>query len=136
MKKIFFLLFMLMCFLAKAQKIENIYFNLYTDSLKKGVYNYINVDGKLTSGSFYPLMAGEVIFASSAGRWEGNSIIIDSSYSADSIVITASLKSNPLINKSVVIYIKRSAFEGIIKSEKELLEEWKTEIRNKGKKKN
>ncbi|HEX8332110.1 MAG TPA: hypothetical protein VF622_05780 [Segetibacter sp.] len=137
MKKfLIILLFALASFAAKAQKIESIHFNLYTDSLKKGVHNYINVDGKLSSGSFYPLMASEVVFSSNAGRWEGNSIIIDSAYKNDSVVITASLKANPSVSKNVIIYIKRSSFEGIIKSEKELLEEWKTEIKNKGRKKN
>jgi hypothetical protein len=80
-------------------------------------------------------MASEVVFTSSAGRWEGNSIIIDSTYQKDSVVITASLKENPSVNKNVVIYMKKSLFEGEIKTEKELLEEWKQEVRNKGKKK-
>jgi hypothetical protein len=136
MKMCLVILFALVSFSAKAQKVESIYFNLYTDSLKKGVHNYINVDGKLSTGSFYPLMASEVVFSSSAGRWEGNSLIIDTSFKNDSVVITASLKANPSISKNVVIYLKRSSFEGIIKSEQELLEEWKTEIRNKGKRKN
>jgi hypothetical protein len=135
MKKFLIILFVFISFCAKAQKVESIHFNLYTDSLKKGVYNYINVDGKLSTGSYYPLMASEVVFSSSAGRWEGNSLIIDSAYKSDSVVITASLKANPSVSKNVVIYMKRSSFEGIIKSEKELLEDWKTEIRNKGKKK-
>jgi len=135
MKKLFFIVLLFISFFAKAQKVENIYFNLYTDSLKKGVYNYINVDGKLPGGSFYPLMATEVVFKSSAGRWEGNSIIIDSSYKSDSVVITASLKSDLAVNKTVVMYIKRSGFEGVIRSQEELLEEWKTGIKNKSKKK-
>ncbi len=136
MKKFHFIIFIFSFFAGKAQRVESINFNLYTDSLKKGVYNYINVDGKLSDGNFYPLMASEMVFSSSAGRWEGNSIIIDSSYNKDSVVVTASLKANKSVSKSVVIYIKKSSFEGEMKSEKQLLEEWKEEIRNKGKKKN
>ncbi len=33
-----------------AQKIEYVNFNLYTDSLKKGLHNYINVDGYIGNG--------------------------------------------------------------------------------------
>jgi hypothetical protein len=135
MKHSLVILLALVSFASKAQKVESIHFNLYTDSLKRGVHNYINVDGKLSTGSFYPLMASEVVFSSSTGRWEGNSIIIDSAYKRDSVVITASLKANPSVSKNVVIYMKKSLYEGEIKTEKELLEEWKQEIRNKGKKK-
>ena len=35
-----------------AQNLDSIFFNLYTDSLKKGTYNYINVDGQFTDGAF------------------------------------------------------------------------------------
>jgi hypothetical protein len=135
MKIYLLILLAFVSFASKAQKVESIHFNLYTDSLKRGVHNYINVDGKLSTGSFYPLMASEVVFSSSTGRWEGNSIIIDSAYKRDSVVITASLKANPSVSKNVVIYMKKSLFEGEIKTEKELLEEWKQEVKNKGKKK-
>ena len=134
MKKYFFIFFALVSFSAKAQKVDRIFFNLYTDSLKKGVYNYISVDGKLSNGNFYPLMESEIIFSSSAGRWEGNSIIIDSAYNKDSVVITAALKANPLVVRKVVIYMKKSLFEGIIKTQEELLEEWKGNIKTKGRK--
>jgi len=40
-----------------AQKVDSIYFNLYTDSLKKGQHNYINMDGKLSNGRWMPLTA-------------------------------------------------------------------------------
>jgi hypothetical protein len=121
------LAFLLLCigFGATAQKVESIHFNLYTDSLKKGVHNYINLDGKMSNGSFYPLMSDEVVFSSSFGKWEGNSIILDSSFTRDSVVITAHLKSNPAIQKTITVYMKRNLFEGVLKTEKELMEEWK-----------
>jgi hypothetical protein len=125
MKTLITIFFILVSFAVKAQKVDNIFFNLYTDSLKKGVHNYINVDGKLSDNSFYPLMASEVLFSSSFGRWEGNSLIIDSAYKQDSVVVTASLKSDPRVKKSIVIYMKKSTFEGIIKNQEELLEEWR-----------
>ena len=39
----------------KAQQVDSIFLNLYTDSLKKGQHNYINVDGKLSNGKWMPL---------------------------------------------------------------------------------
>jgi len=55
--------------IVKAQKIDSIYANLYTDSLKKGTYNYINIDGLLSNGSYLPLDSTQVIFKSSAGKF-------------------------------------------------------------------
>ena len=124
MKNIATILFILFSVAAKAQKVETIHFNLYTDSLKKGVHNYINVDGKLTNGSFLPLMADEVMFSSTDGKWEGNSLILDSSFAKDSVIVTAWLKAKPEIKKSVTIYMKKILVEPALKTEKELLEEW------------
>jgi hypothetical protein len=133
MKKLAFLLILTIAsFAAKSQKVESIYFNLYVDSLKKGVYNYINVDGKLSSGSFLPLMADEVLFSSSSGKWEGNNLIIDTSSKVDSVVITAALKARSEVKKTVTIYVKKVETIPILKTEKELLDEWT----KKGKKKN
>ncbi|HLL43936.1 MAG TPA: hypothetical protein VK369_12400 [Segetibacter sp.] len=132
MKKLVTILIVLSAFTASAQKVDSIYFNLYTDSLKKGVHNYINVDGKLTNGTYQPLMSNEVAFTSSAGRWEGNSLIVDSAYKQDSVVITASLKEHPEVKKNVTIYLKKIVTEPPLKTEKELLEEW----RKKGQQKN
>jgi hypothetical protein len=98
---------------------------LYTDSLKKGVHNYINVDGKYANGSFLPLMSNEIVFTSNAGKWDGNSIILDKDCKSDSVVIIAWLKDKPDIKKSVTIYIKKIEVEPELKSEKELLEDWK-----------
>src|SRR4051812_47839619 len=119
---IFFILFAAR---AEAQKVDSISFNLYTDSLKRGVYNYINVDGKRSDGSYLPLTTNEVSFTSSSGRWDGNSLIIDSSIKQDSVVITATLSANPGIKKNVTIFIKKTDTNVRLKTEKELLEEWK-----------
>jgi hypothetical protein len=125
MKKLTFILLILVSFGAKAQKIDSIYFNLYTDSLKKGVYNYINVDGKMASGKYLPLMSDEVVFNSSAGKWDGNNLIIEKTTKVDSVVITAALKNRPEIKKSVCIYVKKIEVEPALKTEEELLNEWR-----------
>ena len=103
MKHILTIVFVVLASQAKAQKVNDIFFNLYTDSLKKGVYNYINVDGKLDGDRFFPLTSSEVILSSSAGRWEGNSLVIDTAYKMDSVVITAVLKAEPAIKKTITI---------------------------------
>jgi hypothetical protein len=125
MKNILVIILIVFSFGAKAQKIETIHFNLYTDSLKKGVHNYINVDGKYSNGSFMPLMTNEVVFTSTAGKWDGNSLILEKNCKTDSVVITAWLKDRPEVKKSVTIYTKRIEVEPPLKTEKELLEEWK-----------
>src|SRR5687767_5994567 len=99
-----------------AQKIESIHFNLYTDSLKKGFYNYINVDGKMTTGECLPLDSATIQFTANAGRFKGNDLFIDSSYMSDSIKVRAVLKSNPALWKEVVIYIRKRGFDEPLKS--------------------
>lgn len=131
MKRLFLILFLIPVFVARAQKVDSIYFNLYTDSLKKGVYNYINVDGKLATGTYLPLMTDEVVFSSSAGKWDGNSLIIGRDSKIDSVIITAVLRNRPEVKKSVTIYVKKIEVEPELKTEKELLEEWRKKSRPK-----
>lgn len=110
---------------SRAQKVDSIFFHLYTDSLKKGTYNYINVDGKLSDGRWLPLTAKEVIFSSTGGTFDGNSLFIDSSYKRPFVVIKAALKDNPSMYREVTIYIKTTIINERLKTTEELLEEWK-----------
>ena len=121
---IFSILF-LCAFAGKAQKMDSIYFNLYTDSLKRGIHNYINVVGKLKDGSYLPLMESDLVFKSSAGKWEGNNLIIDSSFSKETVTVQATLKAQPNVTKSIVIYMKKNLIEPPLPTESELLEGWK-----------
>jgi hypothetical protein len=79
----------------KAQKVENIYFNLYTDSLKKGTHNYINVDGKLSNGKWIPLTSKEIQFSASEYSFSGNELIVPMDCKTEKITVKAVLKSNP-----------------------------------------
>lgn len=90
-----------------AQKVDSIYFHLYTDSLKKGVHNYINVDGKLENGRFMPLDSRQIIFWSDAGTWDGNDLVIDRDFMGEAIKIKATMRENPAITKETIIYIKK-----------------------------
>lgn len=118
-----------------AQKVDSIYFHLYTDSLKKGFYNYINVDGKLTDGSWAPLDSSQILFISDAGFFKGNDLFIDSSFTGDKVRIKAVLKTNPAIKKEVVIYIRKRGFDEPLKTDEEILNDMRKKSA-KGKQKN
>ncbi len=108
MKTILFLtLLSASSFIAKAQKVDSIYFNLYTDSLKKGVHNYINVDGKMSNGKWAPLTSKDLIFTTTVGKFEGNDVIIPQQFSGEYLEITATLKSNSAITRSIHIWMKK-----------------------------
>ena len=91
----------------RAQSVDSIFFHLYTDSLKKGVHNYINVDGKLSNGQWRPLTSKEITFTSSYGVFDGNSLIIDSGFKGEKVNVKAVLKNNPALWKEVTIYMKK-----------------------------
>lgn len=92
---------------AKAQKVESIYVNLYTDSLKKGTFNYINIDGKMSNGRFLPLDSHDLTFWSSAGRFEGNNLWIDNDIAVKKVDIKVTMKNNPSVIKEFSIYVKQ-----------------------------
>ena len=117
---------------AKAQKIDSIYVNLYTDSLKKGTYNYINVDGRLSNGSFLPLDSTHVIYWASEGKFHGNSLWIDKDFKYDRVLIKVLLKGNPQLSREFTIYVKRKPDDEKLKTEEELL----NDVKNSPKKKN
>ena len=91
----------------RAQKMDSISFHLYTDSLKKGTYNYINVDGKMSNGSWRPLTAKEIQFSSSSCSFSGNELIIPANFKEEKITIKAILKKNPSIWIERTLWIKR-----------------------------
>jgi hypothetical protein len=104
-----------------AQKIDSIYFNLYTDSLKKGTFNYINVDGKTSDGIWMPLTSKEIKFNSNVGKFDGNSLFIDSACKEEKIIVKVFLKSNPEIAKEITIYIKKLVVIEKLKTKEEFL---------------
>lgn len=133
MKKIVILVMLVMSFGASsAQKIDSLYFNLYTDSLKKGFYNYISVDGKLADGSWQPLDSTQVIFTSNGGFFKGNDLFIDSSYSGETVTIKAMLINNRNIWKETTIYIRKRGFDEPLKSNEEILNELQGKRKRKG----
>lgn len=116
---------------SSAQKVDSIFFHLYTDSLKKGFYNYINVDGKLSDGTWMPLDSTKIILTSNTGFFKGNDLFIDSSYIHETVNIKAVLRSNPAVWKETVIHIRKRGFTEPLKTNEEILQE----MQNKRKKK-
>lgn len=92
---------------SQAQQLDSIYINLYTDSLKKGTFNYINVEGRYNNGKYLPLGPKDLRFTSSAGKFDGNSLYIDSSFREEKIKVTATAIANPRLKDEKVIYIKK-----------------------------
>lgn len=122
-KLIIILLFTGATLASSAQKVESIFFNLYTDSLKKGFYNYINVDGKLSDGTWRPMDSTYIQLSSNAGKFRGNDLFIDSSYVGETVTVKAVLRSNPAVWKETTIYIRKRGFTEPLKNEKEILDE-------------
>ena len=117
--------------LTRAQKIDSIYFHPYTDSLKKGTYNYINVDGKLSDGRWLPMTPKEIDLTSSAGKFSGNSLFIDSSFKGAKITVKAVLRDNPAMWQEMTFYIKTVIPNEKLKTTDELMREWKTKSKKK-----
>jgi hypothetical protein len=90
-----------------SQKVDSIYFNLYTDSLKKGQHNYINVDGKMSNGRWMPLSSKEIDFSCTSAKFEGNQLVIPENFSPQKVTIKAVLRSNPLVWLEKTIWIKQ-----------------------------
>jgi len=101
------LLLMMVALSLKAQRTESIHFNLYTDSLKKGTYNYINVDGKMSDGSWRPMTGKDLKFTSDYGKFEGNSLVLPDEPTVKKITVTATLKENPKMTQNITIWIKQ-----------------------------
>jgi len=103
-----------------AQKVDSIYLNLYTDSLKKGQHNYINVDGKLSNGKWMPLTSREIEFSCASAKFEGNELIIPENFKDRSVTVKAVLKSNPSVFLERTIWIKQKP-DPILPTSKEIM---------------
>lgn len=103
-----------------AQKVDSIYVNLYTDSLKKGTYNYINVDGLLKNGRYEPLDSTTIIFTTDYGHFSGNSLVLPSVVSRRKVHIKVELRENKKVCKEFDLFIKSST-DPELPSEAEIL---------------
>ncbi|MDB5222267.1 MAG: hypothetical protein JWN83_934 [Chitinophagaceae bacterium] len=120
-----------MSMFAKAQKVENIFVNLYTDSLKKGTYNYINVDGLLSNGKYVPLDSNHIIFRATEGKFNGNSLWLDKDFDKESVLIKVELKDNPKMTKEFRMYIKKKPDDEKLPTTEEILKTKSKKKKNK-----
>ena len=122
MKRLFlFSILISAVFFGNAQKIDSISFHLYTDSLKKGTHNYINVDGKTSDGKWKPLSAKEITFTTSYGTFEGNELILPADPTVEKLTIKVVLKSNPALWKVITIWIKKKPDDELLPTTDEIL---------------
>jgi hypothetical protein len=129
MKKIILLLILIVSVSALfAQKVDSIYFNLYTDSLKKGQHNYINVDGKLSNGRWMPLTAKDIQFSCSTAEFSGNELIIPDNFKPEKVTVKAVLKNNPAVWLERTIWIKTKP-DGALPTQEEILKGMKKKNR-------
>lgn len=106
-KNLLFLILIATVSTTSAQKIDSIYFHLYTDSLKKGQHNYINVDGKLSNGRWQPLTSKEIEFTCTKASFEGTELVIPPNFSDKKVTVKAVLKANPAVWIETTIWIKQ-----------------------------
>lgn len=121
LKYLYSIAFFFICLDARSQKIDSIYFHLYTDSLKKGTYNYINIDGKLDNGRWMPLTAKEINFTASAGVFNNNSLFIDTGFTGEKITIKAVFRADTVLSKETTIYIKKLPDNEQLKTNEDML---------------
>ncbi|MCC6289980.1 MAG: hypothetical protein IT249_19040 [Chitinophagaceae bacterium] len=121
MKKIVLSPLLLLHMTIFAQKIDSIYFNLYTDSLKKGAFNYINVEGKFADGRIRPLDSTQLSFHSSYGKFSGNSLWVPFEAREEKVNITVISRQNPQQAIYKTIYIKKKNDDAQLKTVDEIL---------------
>ena len=131
MKTILLLIFVFTGFVSKAQTIDSIYVNLYTDSLKKGTYNYINVDGLLSNGQFLPLDNTVLCFTASAGKFEGNNLLVAKDFNQAKIRIKVEVRDNVNLSKEFDMYIKQMPDNERLKTADEIMNEIKQAAKKK-----
>lgn len=131
MKQLLLICFIICSGIAQAQKIDSIFVNLYTDSLKKGTYNYINIDGRLSNGRYLPLDTSHLIFTASAGEFKGNSLWIAKDFKPNKVSFKVVLKANPAQHKEFDIYIKQKPDEEKLKTNEEIMKEIRQPRKNK-----
>ena len=124
MKIILLSIFCMLGYILKAQKVDSLYVNLYTDSLKKGTFNYINIDGLMSTGNYLPLDSTQISFYSNGGTFSGNNLFLASDFSGEKVHIKIVSKTNSKLCKEWDMYVKK-AEDAPLKTADQLINEMK-----------
>ena len=124
MKIILLSIFCMSGYILKAQKVDSLYVNLYTDSLKKGTFNYINIDGLMSTGNYLPLDSTQISFYSNGGTVSGNNLFLATDFSGEKVHIKIVSKTNSKLCKEWDMYVKK-AEDAPLKTAGQLMNEMK-----------
>lgn len=106
--------------------VQQVQFNLYTDSLKRDIPFYLNVEGHFSSGRIYPLDTQQVRFKASGGSLENNVLLVKKTdTSIHRVKIHTWVKADPELKDCVWVPVKVIPDTARLPSEKELLQKWK-----------
>lgn len=103
--------------------LTGIRFRQYTDSLKRGEYFYVNVEGIYSSGRIFPLDTARVRFAVRGAELHGQDILLDrNDFTTKEIYVDAVYRLNSDMKISTAIPVKQGPedLSGLIKSEKDM----------------
>lgn len=117
---------------ARSQQVESIHVHLYTDSLKKGTFNYINIDGLLSNGRYIPLDSNDISFTASCGKFSGNNLWIEPNRQEEKVTIQAVLKKDNSLKKEFVLFIKKKDEAVPLKTGQQVLDEMRSGKKKKG----
>jgi hypothetical protein len=132
-KGLLFILILVNFSASKAQKIDSIFFNLYTDSLKKGTHNYINLDAKMSDGTWMPLTSKHLDFSTSYGYFDRNDLVLADTPTCEFVKVKAVLKSDTTISRETTIWIKKKPDDEYLPTDEEILREMRKERTKKKK---
>ena len=68
-----------------------------------------------------PLTAKELKFSCASGKFDGNSLFIDSSFKEEKVKVKVELINNPAVTKEITIYIKKYIPDERLKTVEEIL---------------
>ena len=121
--RILFILLIFAFTAVKAQKIDSIFFNLYTDSLKKGTHNYINLDAKMADGTWMPLTSEHLKFSSSYGYFDRNDLVLPDTPTCEFVKVKAVLKADTTVWRETKKKKKKNPDDEYLPTNEEILRE-------------
>jgi hypothetical protein len=108
MKPTLLFLFIIVSHASFAQKLDSIYFNLYTE-------------GKYKNGRILPVDNSEVIFEADSAKFVGNSLWLPMDFKPKFVKVWVSVKAAPQKKIQISIPIKQKSDDEILRSEQEII---------------